>query len=179
MPHFLTDRLATNYRMSELQAAFAAAQMNRLEGIASKRAALGNLLTSELSGVKGITTPEVHPDNRCTYWHYMLRLDPKKLRCSREQFVKAAAAEGAALSNGYIPCLLHQLPAFQQHAFFAGRWPIKEMALTTMDYSKVKLPEAESILATCSHTAIHEAMDEAYIRDLAKAIRKVAKHYAV
>jgi dTDP-4-amino-4,6-dideoxygalactose transaminase len=178
MPHFLTDRLATNYRMSELQAAFAAAQMNRLEGIASKRAALGNLLTSELAGVEQVSTPQVHPENRCTYWHYMLRLNPDKLRCTREQFVKAAAAEGAPLSNGYIPQLLHQLPLFQEHAFFAGQWPVKNMGLTNMDYSKVKLPEAERILATCSNFQVHEGMDEAYIRDIAKAIRKVAKHYA-
>jgi dTDP-4-amino-4,6-dideoxygalactose transaminase len=178
MPGFLTDRLATNYRMSELQAAFAAAQMNRLEGIASKRAALGNLLTSELAGVEQISTPEVRPENRCTYWHYMLRLNLKKLRCTREQFVKAAAAEGAALSNGYIPKLLHQLPLFQEHAFFAGQWPIKDMGLTNMDYSNVKLPEAESILATCSNFQVHEGMDETHIRDVAKAIRKVAKHYA-
>jgi perosamine synthetase len=178
VPKFLTERLATNYRMSELQAAFAAAQLNRLEGIASKRAALGNLLTSELAGVEGISTPQVHPDNRCTYWHYMLRIQPKKLRCTREQFVKATAAEGASLSNGYIPLLLHQLPLFKDHAFFAGKWPVKEMGLTSMDYGKVKLPEAESILATCSITPIHEGMDDDYIRDVAKAIRKVAKHYA-
>jgi len=178
MPHFLTDRLATNYRMSELQAAFAAAQMNRLEGIASKRAALGNLLTGELAGLEQISTPQVHPENRCTYWHYMLRINPKKLRCAREQFVKAAAAEGTPLSNGYIPLLLHQMPLFKEHAFFAGKWPIKEMGLTSMDYSKIKLPEAESILATCSNFPIHEGMDENYIRDVARAIRKVAKHYA-
>ncbi len=178
MPKFLTDRLATNYRMSEIQAAFAAAQMERLEPIAKKRAALGNLLSSELAGARGITTPDVAANNRCTYWHYMLRLELGKLRCTREQFVKAAVAEGCPLSNGYIPFLLHQLPLFQQHAFFAGKWPIKEMGLTSMDYSKVKLPEAEAILATCCITPVHEGMEEDYIRNIAHAIRKVAKHYA-
>ena len=178
IPKFLTDRLGTNYRMSEPQASFAAAQMNRLEGIASKRAHLGNLLTSELEGVAAISTPKVEENNRCTYWHYMLRLKPEKLHCTREQFVKAAAAEGVPLSNGYIPVLLHQLPMFQQHAFFAGRWPIKELGLTSMDYTKVKLPEADAIMKTCSITPIHEGMEEGYIRDVAKGIRKVAKHYA-
>jgi dTDP-4-amino-4,6-dideoxygalactose transaminase len=179
IPKFLTDRLATNYRMSELQAAFAAAQMNRLEGIASRRAVLGNLLTTELAEVKGISTPRVHEKNRCTYWHYMLRLQPEKLRCSRTQFVKAAAAEGVSLSNGYIPALLHQLPLFGQHAFFAGKWPVKDMGLTKMDYTQVKLPEADNILATCAITPIHEGMDEDYIRSVARGIAKVAKHYAI
>jgi dTDP-4-amino-4,6-dideoxygalactose transaminase len=173
---FLTDRLGTNYRMNELSAAFAAVQMTRLEGIAARRARLGNLLNSELAGCPGITPAKVDDQNRCSSWHYMLRLWPDKLRCTREQFVKAAAAEGVPLTNGYIELLLH-LPMFQQHAFFAGRWPIKEMGLTTMDYSKVRLPEAEAIVDTCSITSIHEAMDEDYIRDIAKGIRKVAKHY--
>jgi dTDP-4-amino-4,6-dideoxygalactose transaminase len=175
---FQADRLGTNYRMSEPQAAFAAAQMLRLEDIAAKRAQLGNLLTAELQGTPGITTPLVRPQDRCTYWHYMLRLQLDKLRCSREQFVKAAAAEGVSLSNGYIPVLLHQMPVFQQHTFFAGHWPVKEMGLTAMDYAKLKLPEAEAILKTCAITPIHEGMDEEYIRSVAAGIRKVAKHYA-
>lgn len=178
-PKYLAERLATNYRMNELSAAFAAAQFTRLEEIAAKRSALGDLLTRELDGVKGVSCPAVGGKNRCTYWHYMLRIWPDKLRCTREQFVKAAAAEGVALSNGYIPVMLHQLPEFQQHAFFAGRWPLKEMGLTSMDYAKVKLPEAEAILKTCSNLGLNEAMDEDYIRSVAKGIRKVAKHYAV
>ena len=178
LPKFLADRLGTNYRMSEPQASFAAAQMQRLEQIASKRSRLGNLLSSELDGVAAVSTPRVGENNRCTYWHYMLRLKLDKLKCTREQFVKAAAAEGVPLSNGYIPVLLHEMPMFQKHGFFGGRWPVKEMGLTTMDYGKVKLPEADAIMKTCSITPIHEGMDEEYIRGVAKGIRKVAKHYA-
>jgi len=139
---------------------------------------LGNLLSSELDGVAAISTPRVAENNRCTYWHYMLRLKLDKLRCTREQFVKAAAAEGVPLSNGYIPVLLHEMPLFQKNAFFAGRWPVKEMGLTTIDYTKIKLPEADAIMKTCSITPIHEGMDEDYVRAVAKGIRKVAKHYA-
>jgi dTDP-4-amino-4,6-dideoxygalactose transaminase len=175
---FLTARLGTNYRMSEVQAGFAAAQMTRLEAIAAKRAALGNRLSAELKGVPGISCPQVDEQDRCTYWHYMLRFAPDKLRCKREEFVKAAAAEGVSLTNGYIPVLLHELPMFQQHAFFAGRWPIKDAGLTAMDYTKVRLREADAIMSTCCITPIHEGMDEDYIRGVAKGIRKVAKHFA-
>ena len=37
-------------------------------------------------------------------------------------------------------------PVFRRHGFFAGRWPIKEMGLTAMDYTRVSCPEAEAIL---------------------------------
>ena len=66
---------------------------------------------------------------------------------------------------------------FQQHAFFAGRWPIKELGLTKMDYTRVKCPEAEAILSTGIQCTLHEAMDEILIQETAAAIRKVAKHF--
>jgi dTDP-4-amino-4,6-dideoxygalactose transaminase len=171
--------LGANYRMSELQAAFVAAQLTRLEGIAAQRSKLGNLLTEELAGIPGIMTHQVHKDDRCVYWFYMARLVPAKLRCERTEFVKALAAEGATFSAGYIAVPVYGMPMFQNHSFFAGRWPVKECGLTTMDYAKVKLPETESILKTCMLFRVNEAMDEDYIRSVAKAVRKVAKHYAV
>jgi dTDP-4-amino-4,6-dideoxygalactose transaminase len=48
-----------------------------------------------------------------------------------------------------------------------------------MDYAKVNLPVTEEILSTCMRFALNEAMDEDYLRLVAAAIRKVAKHYAV
>ena len=170
--------LAANYRMSEPQAAVAAAQMERMENIAATRARLGNLLTKEISGIAGIQPHQVHPEDRCSYWFYMLRIQPEKFRCDAAKFAKALQAEGAACAAGYIPTPLYRFPVFQKHAFFAGRWPIKELGLTTMDYTKVNCPEAEAILKTCVRVIISEAMDEDYIHAVAQAIRKVAKHFA-
>ena len=73
----LFESFATNYRMSEPQAAVAAAQLGRLEGIAAKRARLGDLLSEEIAGVARRRAARVHPDDRCTYWFYMLRLRPE------------------------------------------------------------------------------------------------------
>jgi hypothetical protein len=172
------ERLATNYRMSELLAAFAAAQCARLEGIAEKRSKLGDFLSSELAGVKGVTPPRVDAGNRCTYWNYLLRLKLSELRCNRATFVKALGAEGLTCGAGYIPELLYEEPVFRNHSFFGGRWPVKEMGLTTMDYGKVKLPEAESIRDSVANMRVFESMDEEYVRQMARAIRKVARHYA-
>jgi dTDP-4-amino-4,6-dideoxygalactose transaminase len=175
----LFEVFATNYRMSEPQAGFAAAQLTRLEGIAEKRARLGTLLNEKLAGAAGIEPHQVHADDRCTYWFSMLRLRPEAFKCDRAEFVKALAAEGAPASAGYIPVPLYGNPVFQKHGFFAGRWPLKELGLTTMDYAKVSCPEAESILKTGVRLTIHEGMSEAYVLSLAEAVRKVAAHYAV
>lgn len=174
----LFHAFATNYRMSEPQAAVAAAQLTRLEGIAAKRSRLGAILTERIGGLPGIEPHGVRAEDRCTYWFYMLRLRPGGLKCERSEFVRALAAEGAPVSAGYIPVPLYGNPVFQEHAFFAGRWPVKEMGLTAMDYSQTRCPEAEAILETGVRVVIHEGISEAYVRDVAAAIRKVAEHYA-
>lgn len=172
-----TEVLATNYRMSELQAAFGAVQLQRLEGIAAKRAALGRLLIEGISGLPAVMPPELHAEDRGTFWFFYFRLRLERLRCNRAEFAEALRAEGVACSAGYIPVPLYQLPYFQKHGFFAGRWPVKELGLTKMDYTQVKCPEAEAILATGINCTLNESMDETLIRETAAAVRKVAKHY--
>jgi perosamine synthetase len=173
------DAFATNYRMSEPQAAVAAAQLTRLESIAAKRARLGNLLTENIAKLPGIVPHQVHAQDRAVYWFYMFSMRPASFRCNRSEFVRALVAEGAPVTGGYIKVPLYGEPVFQKHAFFAGRWPVKEMGLTTMDFSKHRCPEAEAILATGIRVTVHEHMTEDYILSVAAAIRKVARHYAI
>ena len=170
---------ATNYRMSEPQAAVLAAQLERLEGIARTRAQLGNLLTEKITGIPGLMPHQVHPADRCVYWFYFMRFKTEAFRCNRAEFVKALAAEGVACSAGYIAVPLHREPVFQKHGFFAGRWPVRELGLTTMDFTKHHTPEVEAILQNGIRLTIHEGMTEEYILAAAEAVRKVARHYAV
>jgi len=169
---------ATNYRMSEPQAAVAAGQLSRLEAIAARRARLGNLLSEKIARIPGIQAHEVHAEDRAVYWFYMFRMRPEAFRCNRAEFVQALAAEGVSASAGYIAVPLYGEPVFQRHGFFAGHWPVREFGLTTMDYTKHKCPEAEAILKTGIRVTIHEAMTEDYILGAAAAIAKVARHYA-
>ncbi|MCF6285028.1 MAG: DegT/DnrJ/EryC1/StrS family aminotransferase [Candidatus Hydrogenedentes bacterium] len=168
---------STNYRMSEPQAAVLAGQMTRLEGIASSRAKLGNLLNAEISGIPGITPHEVHAEDRCVYWFNMFRIDPAAFTVDRGQIYKALRAEGVPCSPGYIPVPVHRSDVFKNHAFFNGHWTIKEAGMTDMDYTKVETPEAEAILKTGMRVFIKEYMTEEQIRQFAAGIRKVATHY--
>ena len=113
------------------------------------------------------------------YWFYFFRMRPDAFRCNRSQFVRALMAEGAQVSGGYIKVPLYGEPVFQHHAFFAGRWPVKEMGLTEMDFSKHKCPEAEAILDDSIRVNLREYMTEEYILGVAAAIEKVARHFAV
>lgn len=172
-----SDIFATNYRMSEPQAAVAAAQMDRMKGITGQRSKLGSLLTKEITGLPGIHPYQVDERDFCSFYFYMLRVQPDKLHCGREQLVKALVAEGVTASAGYIPDPLYKKPIFSNHAFFAGKWPVKDLGLTKVDYQKTSCPEAEAILNTCVIIRLNEAMDENYIREVGAAIRKVVRHY--
>ncbi len=169
---------ATNYRMSEPQAAVAAAQLTRLEEIASTRARLGKLLTENISDLPGIIPHEVHPEDRHVCWFYTFRVVPDAFKCNRSTFTKALSAEGAKVSGGYIKVPLYGEAVFQNHGFFAGRWPVKEMGLTEMDFTRHTCPNAESMLTEGIRVHVYEYMTEEYILGVAEAIRKVALHYA-
>lgn len=170
---------ATNYRMSEPQAAVVAGQLTRLEEIASTRARLGNLLTEQIKDIPGILPHKVHPEDRAVYWFYMFRVNPDAFRINRADFARTLRAEGVPAGGGYIGRPLYGEPVFQEHGFFAGGWPVKDFGLTEMDFSTHSCPEAEAILATLIRITIHEGMTDEYIIDVAKAIRKVAAHFAV
>jgi dTDP-4-amino-4,6-dideoxygalactose transaminase len=168
---------ATNYRMSEPQAAIAAAQLDRLEAIASDRFKLGTVFNKRISRIPGVLAHQVDPRDRCVYWFTMFRFDPRAFTCDRTRFVKALVAEGVPASAGYIPVPLYKNPVFLKHGFFAGRWPVREMGLTDMNYNKVSCPEAEAILADGIRVTIHEAMTEDYIENMSLAVSKVASHF--
>jgi dTDP-4-amino-4,6-dideoxygalactose transaminase len=157
----------------------AAAQITRLEAIAAKRAKLGRMLTEKISGLPGVIPHEVHSEDRHVCWFYMFRVVPEAIKCNRSVFTRALVAEGASVSGGYIKVPLYGESVFQNHAFFAGRWPVKEMGLTQMDFTKHKCPNAESMLVEGIRVHIKEYMTEEYVLGVAAAIQKVARHYAV
>jgi dTDP-4-amino-4,6-dideoxygalactose transaminase len=167
--------LAPNYRMSEPQAAVAAAQLTKLEEIVRRRNRAGSRLTEQLTGTPGLRLPGVRIEDTHSYWFYLLRLEPGRFSLSRDEFTAALTSAGVSCTAGYIPRPVYGYPVFQQHNFFGGRWPVRELGLTQMDYREVRCPEAEAILQDSVKLTINEAMDDSYIDQVAAAIREVAR----
>ena len=173
--------LSPNYRMSEPQAAVAAAQLDKLPGIIAAHIRLGTALLGRLRDLAppGLLLPEIDPRDTHSFWFCLLRLAPGAFRCSREEFVAALVAEGATAYSGYIPKPVYRYPLFQNHDFFAGHWPLQDAGLTTMDYRTVRCPVAEAMLADSVSLPLTPAMPEAMAVETAHAIDKVARHFAV
>ncbi len=172
------EEFAPNYRMSEPQAAVAAAQMTRLPGIVELRHRAGELLTSLLQDVPGIRLPASAPGDTHSYWFYMMRLELERFRAPRAEIAAAMVAEGASVIAGYIPHTLYQYPVFQRHGFFGGSWPIRDAGMTAMDYRAVSCPVAEAMVGDCAFFRLNEAMGDSYIEKVARAIRTVAGRLA-
>jgi dTDP-4-amino-4,6-dideoxygalactose transaminase len=170
------DVLAPNYRISEPQSAVAATQMERMPGYVAKRVAAGEILNEALADVPGIHPPKTLPGCRSSFWFYMMRVDTEVLSCSHTQFAETLTAEGLGCGAGYsTPIYMHLV--FQTHNFFAGRWPIKELGLTEMDYTQVSCPVAEAIFNSSLVVGLDERMTEEWAEAAAKSIKKVAAYY--
>lgn len=100
--------LAPNYRMTELQGAVAAAQVEKLERVVAARRKTASLMDHLIGEVPGVETPAVTPQGKHVYWKYCLRIDPGRIRGGVDAFGKALKDRGIFCAPRYI-----QKPAFK------------------------------------------------------------------
>jgi dTDP-4-amino-4,6-dideoxygalactose transaminase len=169
--------LSPNYRITEPQAAVAAAQMEKHDAMVARRRELAGRLLAGLAGTPALRLPAVTPQGDHSWWYFVCRLDLTQLSVPRNDIAKALRAEGVMVGDGYLPSPVPGYPLFQNHDFFAGRWPLKEAGLTDMDYREVRLPVAEAMLEDCLVCTFHEELPESYIDGMIEAFGKVLRHY--
>ncbi len=170
--------LAPNYRISEPQAAIAAAQLGKLSSIVSRRIEIASQLNAALADVPGIRPPVTRAGDKHSFWFYLFRLENERFRGGQAGFADALRAEGVNLSAGYLPKPLYGYRVFQNHNFFGGAWPVRDFGLTEMDYRQVKCPVAEAILADSILLYMNEAFSDGYVSKLIQAVVSVARRLA-
>jgi len=109
------ERLGSNLRMTEWQAAVLLAQLERLPEQLALREANARYLAERLAAVPGLTPLPTDPHVTQHARHlFAIRFEPAAFGDrSRDEFLAAWRAEGiAATSAGYIP--LHQSPAIRR-----------------------------------------------------------------
>lgn len=169
--------LAPNYRISEPQAAVAAAQLTKLQQIVAGRVRAGERLAAQLTDTPGILIPLRHAKDTHTYWFFMIRLELDRLSVDRARFTAELRAEGVAATSGYIPKPVYGYRVFQTHNFFGGAWPVRDFGLTSMDYRRVSCPVAEAILDDCIVMPLNEDMGDDYIDKVALAVNTVSRRH--
>lgn len=169
--------LGLNYRMTELQAAVALAQLEKAESVVRRRNELGTRLTELIREAPGIAPAPVTPGGWHTYWSYGLRCtghDPAR-------FAAALRAEGVPCGQGYIgkPIYLCMQPLAARRTFGASAHPLDGChGARPIEYPQGLCPRTEAILPQMITIGIHEHLSDSDIADMAAAIAKVARGLA-
>ncbi|MDO8803073.1 MAG: DegT/DnrJ/EryC1/StrS family aminotransferase [Elusimicrobiota bacterium] len=121
---FFHTELGHNFRITNMQAAVALAQMEQIEEFLKKKRAMARAYQEKLKGVKGLTLPVEKDWAKNVYWMYGLVLDGSR-GMDAVQFAKLLSTEGVETRPFFLG--LHEQPVFHDMGLFRGeRYPVTE-----------------------------------------------------
>ncbi|MGH2750450.1 MAG: DegT/DnrJ/EryC1/StrS family aminotransferase [Actinomycetota bacterium] len=140
-----------NARMSEVHAAIALASLEDLDDRIEQRNHLANLYCEALSGIPGISFPEVAPEDRSTYKDFTILVDPSGFGLSATRLGQSLDAEGIETRRYYAPPV-HTMKAYRGLVATNGSLPVTESAaervLTLPLWVGMGEPEIERVAST-------------------------------
>ncbi|MET9021312.1 DegT/DnrJ/EryC1/StrS family aminotransferase [Actinopolymorpha sp. NPDC004070] len=170
--------LSTNYRMTELQAAVARAQLPKLAGVVADRRAGAQRLSTALSGLAGLATP---PDEGgVSYWQYPLVVDPGQAGGTCHDYGKALAAEGIPANGGYLTRPVYRTPVLtERRTYGRSGFPLHSPpARVEPTYDVGLCPQAELLIGErLLVVSWNERYTDADVDDIARAVRKVHRAF--
>jgi UDP-4-amino-4,6-dideoxy-N-acetyl-beta-L-altrosamine transaminase len=141
--------LGYNYRMTDIQAALGASQMERLDEFVMKRQAIAEKYNQELLGLP-LILPWQHPDTYSAYHLYVICLEEDKIEKKHRQIFEELRQAGIGVNVHYIP--VHTQPYYQQLGFNWGDFPVSEYyyqtAISIPMYSAMTEVDQEYVIAT-------------------------------
>lgn len=118
------DRLGFNYRLSDLAAALGVAQVEKLDSLLERRAAVARTYEERLAGIEGLRTPIPGRGSEVRSWFvYAVRL-PEGV--DRDATIARLGERGVA-SKAYLPCI-HLFPHLRELGYREGQFPVAEAA---------------------------------------------------
>lgn len=115
--------LGFNYRMTDIQAALGYSQMQRVDEFVQRRRYLAERYNRLLKDLP-LKTPYVAEFAEPSWHIYVVRIDFKKVRKSKQEIFAAMKKAGVALNLHYIP--IHMQPYYRRLGFREGAFPQSE-----------------------------------------------------
>lgn len=177
-PADIANTFGSNYRMTEIEAGIARAQLAKLPGLFAHRAALAAHLTRKLQGFPGIVPPHVEPGVTSAYYVFAVRVTPD-LELGRSTVARALTAEGIPFGEGYVRPLYLQ-PLYQRRIAYGGAgcpWTCGHYR-GQVSYAPGICPVAERMHAQELMLAAicHAPQTLADMDDVARAFEKIVEH---
>jgi dTDP-4-amino-4,6-dideoxygalactose transaminase len=161
---------AINCNMDEIHAAIARAELKKLPKVVSRRKAFVKRLKKKgMNNLKAVKIPEVPSWADHCYWWWKLRVDISVLKCPRNDFFAAIAAEGLQVAPSY-----RALPASMD--WFKNRteqFPWNDPQYKGNPRQEFPCPNADAAMDDFFILPLSESWGEAEAESIIKAIRKV------
>lgn len=150
--------LGYNYRMTDFQAALITSQMNKLDKFAKRRKEIVKKYNHEFKGIPEIIIQkDIKESDSCRHL-YIIRLDLKKLNCTREEFFKALWSEN-------IGCQVHYVPVYW--------FPYYE----SLGYKRGLCPNAEELYKGIISIPLYPRMTDQDVADVVHGVKKLINYY--
>lgn len=154
---YIHERVGYNYRMNDITGAIGCSRLDRLEAQTAARRRAAARYDQILSAIDGLTPPATTPGAEPVYHLYVVKMDPDRFTCTRDEFCKALNAEGVPTAVHYPRSLTRQ-PAF---------------APLVTDHPPVADALSKVVFALPMH---HDLTDE-HFRIVGEALHKVTEAY--
>jgi perosamine synthetase len=172
--------LALNYRISELHAAVALAQLSKLQSVVDRRIAGAETLTQAIAGLPGVAPPTVADDAVHVYWKYCLTVDGNVIRDGAVGLAKALKEYGIASAPRYIQKPAFMCEIFQKRRTFGdSQFPFTLARPEAIDYSKSKFPLTFKALEDVLVLPWNERYEQEHLAYIAEAVRESVEKLSI
>ena len=122
--YYEQQALGYNYRITDIQAALGASQLNRLNMFLQKRREYIKIYNEGFKNENGIITP-FQRNETSSAWHlYIIQLELEKLKITRREFFEELRRKNIGVNVHYIPVYYH--PYYQKLGYKKGLCPKAE-----------------------------------------------------
>ena len=167
--------MALNYRISELQAAVALGQLDKLEECVASRQKTAAMLTDLLQGIDGIETPVIADGNTHVYWKYCLTINDSKIEGGSPAMAALLKEKNIFTAPRYIVKPAFMCQVFQEKKTLGdSQFPFNLAREGAVDYEMANYPMTAKALNDVLVLPWNEKYTEEHVRYIADNVRIAA-----
>ncbi len=164
--------MALNYRISELQAAAALGQLEKLETCVSNRQTTAARLTELLQGIEGIETPVIEDNATHVYWKYCLTVDDSKIEGGSPALANVLKEKNIFSAPRYIVKPAFMCQVFQEkNTLGDSQFPFNLAREGAVDYEMENYPLTAKALHDVLVLPWNEKYTDEHVQYIADNIR--------
>ncbi len=168
--------LALNYRMSELQAAVALAQLEKLDDCVERRIRNADLLSQLVKDIDGIEVPRIADGARHVYWRYCLNVDDTKIKDGGVGMAKILKEKNIFTAPRYIQKPSFMCQVFQdKNTFGDSQFPFNLARPEAIDYRREAYPLTVKALHDILVMPWNEMFTTEHVEYVAEHVRLAAE----